>query len=249
MNFRTCSRISTYRAGLLAVLAVLLAGAPVTPAFSQDAVEDPWKPLNQHIFRFNQTFDDWIMRPVAVSYRAVTPPPLQQGVSNFFSNLDDVTVMFNNALQGKPRAAASDAGRVLLNTTFGIGGLWDVAKHVDLKKHDEDFGQTLAVWGVGRGPYFIMPFVGPSTLRDTFGFGVDIAATPVSSPDEPAVRNSLHALRLIDTRVRALELDDLIYGDAYIFMREAYLQRREYDVHDGNPPKQENPDDPWSQWD
>lgn len=231
--------------------AVLLMATLCAPAatMAQDSLEDPWAPVNKRIFAFNQHFDDWFMRPLAKGYAAVVPSPAQKGVRNFFSNLDDVTVMLNNALQGKPADAASDGGRFLLNSTFGVAGLWDVARHVGLDKNNEDFGQTLGVWGFGPGPYFIMPFLGPSTLRDTAGFGVDVATSPVSSPEDPAARNGLHALRILDTRVQALQLDDLMYGDAYIFMREAYLQQRQYEVMDGEVPRQRNESDPWSDWD
>lgn len=231
--------------------AMLLTAALCTPAVSmaQDSEEDPWGPVNKRIFAFNQHFDDWFMRPLARGYAAVVPPPAQKGVRNFFSNLDDVTVMFNNALQGKPADAASDGGRFLLNTTFGVAGLWDMARHVGLEKNNEDFGQTLGVWGVEPGPYFIIPFIGPSTLRDTVGFGVDVATSPVSSPEDPAARNSLHALRILDTRVQALQLDDLMYGDVYIFMREAYLQQRQYEVMDGEVSRENDENDPWSDWD
>lgn len=232
----------------MVVLAVSLS-APLT-ANAQETVDDPWEPVNKRIFTFNQYFDDWFMRPLAKGYAAVLPPPAQQGVQNFFSNLDDVTVLINNLLQGKPADAASDGGRVLLNTTFGVAGLWDVASRVGLQKHDEDFGQTLGVWGVGPGPYVIMPFLGPSNLRDTIGFGVDVASSPVSSPDDPATRNSMHALSIVDTRVQALQFDDLMYGDVYIFMREAYMQQRQYEVSDGEIPQQRaSEDDPWSDWD
>lgn len=241
------SQLVRFRLPSAALLAVLLC-APL-PAMAQDSAEDPWAPLNKRIFAFNQHFDDWFMRPVAKGYDAVLPPPAKQGVRNFFSNLDDVTVMVNNLLQWKPADAASDGGRILLNTTFGVAGLWDVASHVGLEKHNEDFGQTLGVWGVGSGPYFIMPFIGPSTLRDTVGFGVDTASSPVSLAEDASTRNTLHALWLIDTRVQALQLDDLIYGDAYIFTREAYLQQRQYEVTDGDVPDPRDSGDPWSDWD
>lgn len=242
--------LSASRSRLLSapLLAIALC-APAASVAQMESAEDPWAPLNKQIFAFNRHFDDWFMRPVAQSYAAVLPPPAQQGVRNFFSNLDDVTVMVNNVLQWKPAHAASDGGRILLNSTFGVAGLWDVARHVGLNKHDEDFGQTLGVWGVGPGPYFIIPFLGPSTLRDTVGFGVDVTTSPLSAPDEPSLRNTLHALRIVDTRVEALQLDDLIYGDAYIFMREAYLQQRQYEVMDGEQPRASDDSDPWSDWD
>lgn len=233
---------------LSAVLLAVLLCVPLS-SMAQDSAEDPWGPLNKRIFAFNQHFDDWFMRPLAKGYDAVLPPPAKHGVRNFFSNLDDVTVMVNNVLQGKPADAASDGGRVLLNTTFGVAGLWDVASHVGLRKHNEDFGQTLGVWGVGPGPYLILPFLGPSTLRDAAGFGMDTAASPVGLSDNAAARNTVHALWLVDTRVRALQLDDLMYGDVYIFMREAYLQQRQYEIADGEVPVQRNSDDPWSDWD
>lgn len=231
-----------------AALMALLIPGPV--ALAQESVEDPWEPLNQHIFAFNQLFDDWFMQPLAKGYDEVVPPPAKKGVSNFFSNLNDVNVLLNNLLQGKATEAASDGGRIVLNTVFGVAGLWDMAQHVGLEKHNEDFGQTLGYWGVGPGPYFVMPFVGPSTVRDTLGFGVDMAVTPVSSPDDPGTRNTLHALRLVDARVDALQLDRMMYGDPYIFMREAYLQQRAYDVRDGQGMDSSTPGgDPWSDWD
>lgn len=231
------------------LLAALLCASPPS-AVAQVSAEDPWAPLNKRIFAFNQHFDDWFMRPLAQGYDAVLPPPAKQGVRNFFSNLDDVTVMVNNVLQWKPAAAASDGGRILLNTTFGVAGLWDVATQVGLRKHNEDFGQTLGTWGVDPGPYFIIPFIGPSTLRDTVGFGVDMGTSPIALAEEPVTRNRLHGLRIVDARVQALQLDDLIYGDAYIFMREAYLQQREYEVLDGEIPQpRSSSDDPWSDWD
>ncbi|MEX1197219.1 MAG: VacJ family lipoprotein [Pseudohongiellaceae bacterium] len=233
---------------LSAMLLTFTLCAPVF-AMAQDSLEDPWSPVNKRIFTFNQHFDDWFMRPLAKGYAAVVPPPAQKGVRNFLSNLDDVTVMVNSALQGKAADAASDGGRVLLNTTFGVVGLWDVARHVGLEKNSEDFGQTLGVWGVGPGPYVIIPFLGPSTFRDTFGLGIDVTSSPISLAEKPATRNMLHAMDILDTRVQALQLDDLMYGDRYIFMREAYLQQRQYEVTDGEMPSARDDSDPWSDWD
>ncbi len=207
---------------------------------------DPWEGWNQRVFTFNQYFDDYLARPVAETYVDVVPRPAQRGVRNFFSNLNDVTVLVNNLLQAKFRDAASDTGRILVNTTIGLGGLLDVASDAGFERNHEDFGQTLGRWGVGPGPYLVLPFMGPSTVRDAFGFATDIYTGPVSSPDQVRLRNSLYGMYMLNTRVQALQLDSMMYGDQYIFMRDAYLQQRAYDVSDGAV--DEDFDDDWS-WD
>lgn len=232
--------------------ALMLTGSLLmtSSAMAQPSEEDPWEPVNRWIFAFNQKFDVWFMRPVARSYARLVPAPAQKGVSNFLSNLDDVNVMFNNALQGKFSAARSDGGRFVINSTIGVAGFWDVARHLGLEKQNEDFGQTLGAWGLGAGPYFIMPVLGPSTVRDTTGFSIDVMTSPIALSDDPSLRNSLYGMQVLDGRVEALGLDELIQGDAYIFVREAYLQQREYEVRDGREVPNNNTDeDPWSDWD
>jgi phospholipid-binding lipoprotein MlaA len=214
----------------------------------QAAEYDPWESVNLKIFDFNTKLDEAVLRPVAESYSRYVPRMAQRGVSNFFSNLNDVTVLVNNALQLKIGDAASDTGRIVLNTTLGIGGLIDVATAAGLQKNNEDFGQTLGRWGVGPGPYVVIPFLGPSTLRDSFGLVADTYTNPATHHDEPAVRNSAFALNQLDRRVSALVADSLIMGDPYIFVREAYLQQRQYLVSDGQV-QDEWDDDDWGDWD
>lgn len=222
------------------VIACVLGLAPSSVSAEN---HDPWEPLNQRIFSFNKFMDDKFIRPVAQGYRNNMPRPVQRGVRNFFNNLNDVTVLMNNVLQLKLGDAANDTGRLLLNTTIGLGGFLDVATGAGLEKNNEDFGQTLGAWGIGPGPYVVLPLFGPSTLRDSFGFGVDVYTSPIHYVDDVTARNSLHALNTLDTRVEALQLDTMMFGDEYIFIREAYLQQREYLVTDGQV------DDDWDDWD
>lgn len=213
---------------------------------------DPLESYNRAAFIFNDNVDQYVLKPVAQGYDAVTPDPIQKGVSNFFSNIDDVLVIFNDLLQLKFTQFASDTGRLIINTTLGLGGLIDWASDMGLEKHDEDFGQTLGYWGVPEGPYFVVPFLGPSTIRDVSGDIVDTAEfDPVWQQLHegfPTVRRdestawTLKAVKTIDTRaslLRAEKILDEAALDRYSFIREAYLQRRLNLVHDGNPPQQE----------
>lgn len=229
---------------LLLISALLLGGCASTPG-PIDAghdVRDPLESYNRAVHAFNEDFDRALFQPLARGYEKVVPRPVNNGISNFFSNIGDIWVMVNNLLQGKPGKSASDLSRIVWNTSVGLGGFFDVASHMDLPKHNEDFGQTLGVWGVGPGPYFVLPFLGPSTIRDTGGRAVqwykDPLADFVSSEDYPY----LIALNLLDSRagmLRTTRLLDSASLDSYSFMRDAYLQRREYLIHDGNPPEQE----------
>ncbi len=208
-------------------------------AYGQDAAEeeknvDPWEGLNRSVFVFNETLDRWVLKPVATAYQFVTPNFIETGISNFFSNLLELRNILNDVLQWKWKQAGNDTGRFLVNSTAGIGGFIDVAQHVNLEKSEgEDFGQTLAVWGVPDGPFIMLPFLGPSTLRDTAGLPLDWVADPIGQLDDIPTRNSVRALDFIDTRVGLLEAEALISGDRYIFFREGYLQRRDYLVNDG----------------
>lgn len=209
---------------------------------------DPWEPLNLRIHQFNETLDLVVLRPTANIYVRTVPSVARRGVSNFFSNINDVTVLLNNVLQLKLSDAASDTGRIVLNTTLGIAGLVDVATPAGLLKNNEDFGQTLGKWGVGPGPYVVLPLFGPSNLRDTFGLAADTFTNPMTHHDDPAVRNSAFVLQQLDRRVAALAVDSMMMGDPYIFTREAYLQQRQYLVSDGEIQDQWE-DDEWSDWD
>lgn len=206
--------------------------------------DDPLEGYNRAVYQFNKDFDDAIAKPVAKAYQKVTPTWLDKAITNFFSNLDDVVVLANDLLQLKFAQAASDTARIAFNTTAGLAGFIDVASHLDLPKHREDFGQTLGYWGVPPGPYFVLPFWGPSTIRDTGGLGTDYALfDPVTNKVKNATeRNFALALDFIDTRadyLQATELVDEAALDPYVYTREAYLQRRRYYVYDGFPPMED----------
>ncbi len=202
---------------------------------------DPLEPFNRAIYRFNDAADRHVIKPVAEGYRDHVPQPIRTGISNFFGNLQDVIILLNDLLQLKFEQGASDLARLIVNTTLGVAGLFDVATHLDLPKHDEDFGQTLGYWGVPPGPYLVLPFLGPSNLRDTVGLGGDIYAHPLFQglvTDEAASWGAV-GLRYIDLRSQLLGATQVIDEaalDPYAFVRDAYLQRRRNLVYDGNPP-------------
>lgn len=211
--------------------------------------QDPFESYNRAIYQFNDGFDRYLLKPVAEGYANVTPDPVQKGISNFFSNLDDVIVIINDLLQFKVGQAVSDTGRFLINSTLGVFGFIDWASDMGLEKHNEDFGQTLGYWGVPSGPYFMLPFLGPSTIRDTPGLAVDESyfnpiyndlenGFPTQSREE-ADMWGMTIIKAIDTRANLLQAEEMIEEaalDRYIFIREAYLQRRQSLVYDGNPP-------------
>jgi len=201
---------------------------------------DPWESFNRSIHTFNTTFDDAIARPVAEAYQFVTPDFVETGVSNFFGNLGDVGTVVNDILQGKIEQAMQDLTRFVFNSTFGLLGLFDVATHMDLPKHDEDFGQTLATWGLGDGAYLVLPLLGPSSVRDASGLVVDLGyLDPITYIEDDEARWSLIALRAIDTRADLLEATRIMEKsgiEPYVFQRNAYYQIREHQIFDGNPP-------------
>jgi len=195
---------------------------------------DPWEGLNRKIYAFNDFADRYFMKPVAKGYQKITPSPLRRGISNFFSNLSYPLVAVNQLLQGKVRLSANDLGRFIVNTTLGVGGLFDPAAAAGLPSHDEDFGQTFATWGAHSGPYLVLPFLGPSTVRDGIGSAVNFYAQPVRYLiDDEKTRYSLTALNFIQIRASLLDTEQFLGGDRYVFMRDAYLQRRDYLIHDG----------------
>jgi len=211
-----------------------LVGLSLLPAMSQAASEeDPWEGFNRPIFRFNDTVDTYALKPIAQGYRAVTPQFLEDGVHNVFGNIGDVGNLANNLLQGKLHNAGVDTGRLIFNTTFGVLGFFDVARHMGLRKSDEDFGQTLGVWGLNSGPYLVIPFLGPSTVRDATGRVPDSFLTPYPYMDHVPTRNVSRGVEVIDTRASLLQAERLVSGDKYIFIRNAYLQSREFKVKDG----------------
>jgi phospholipid-binding lipoprotein MlaA len=205
------------------------------PPNSPRSAHDPWERANRSVYKFNDALDRAIAKPVAKGYVKVVPSPVRTGVSNFFSNLNTPTVMLNDALQGKLKAAANDLGRFLLNSTVGLGGLMDPATSAGLDKNDEDFGQTLGKWGVPPGPFLELPILGPSDLRDGPSRLVDAYTSPLTYVRNQPVKYSLVGLRLIDIRQALLPLDatmEHVY-DPYAFLRDAYLARRAYQVSDG----------------
>jgi len=229
----------------LSVAAGVLALTGLTSGCAHQNARDPLEPLNRGIYAFNDAIDTAVMKPVATGYRAVLPQFVRTGVSNFFSNLDDVTVIVNGILQLKIPQALSDAGRLLINSTIGVLGLVDVATHLGLEKHNEDFGQTLGYWGVGNGPYLVLPFFGPSSFRDGVGRWVDMKTDPVRWEDHVRTRNQFLVLRAINTRANLLDSEKVLDAaaiDRYAFLRDAYLQRRRSLVFDGNPPPEPEED-------
>lgn len=222
---------------LAATLALSLAGC----ATNGDP-RDPLEPLNRSIHSFNEGVDKAIFKPVAEGYDAVLPGFAKTGVRNFFSNLNDVTVLANNILQFKLEESASDVLRLTINSTFGLFGLLDIASEMGLRKHDEDFGQTLGRWGVGTGPYLVLPFLGPNNFRDTVGYVVDTEYTDlVRKYDDVSTRNPVMALRVISRRADLLDAKQAVDSaalDGYEFMRDFYLERRKGLVHDGKPPEE-----------
>jgi len=209
---------------------------------AQAQVNDPIEPVNRAIFSFNDTLDRAVVRPVAQAYVNVVPRLVRNGVSNVFGNVSDAFSAVNSLLQGKRDKFGNDLSRVLVNSTFGLGGIFDIAS-ATIEKQDEDFGQTLGYWGLGPGPYLVLPILGPSSVRDTTGLVVQAFADPVNQVTPPRDQWSLIVLRAIDTRAGFLGTEDLISGaalDKYTFIRSAYLQRRKNQVYDGKPPKDDN---------
>lgn len=217
--------------------AALVAGCASNETLS-GAEYDPWEGLNRDIYAFNEVFDDYLLRPVAKGYDTVLPQFVQTGIGNFFDNLRSPRSALNNFLQGKPVKGFEDIGRFVFNTTLGVGGLFDVASRGGLEENYEDIGQTLAVWGVPRGPYVVLPFFGPSALRDTPVRPVALFLDPLARWDNTSVRDKLLVLRIIALRHRLLETDRFLEDaeDEYIRVRESYLQNREFEIHDGDPP-------------
>lgn len=202
-------------------------------AIAQEQEVDPWEGFNRAMFSFNDALDTYALKPVTQGYKAVMPDVAEKGVSNFFDNLSDVGTMINNLLQGKIDNAVQDFARVSFNSTFGLAGFIDVATPMGIEKHEEDFGQTLGYWGVDSGPYLVLPFFGPMTVRDGVGKVPDALTDPVYHLDDTGARNALYAVRVIDSRSRLLETEKLISGDKYSFIRDAYLQKREFEIADG----------------
>ncbi len=214
----------------------LLSGCASAPGVDP---RDPWEAYNRSMYRFNDAIDTAVLKPVATVSRDALPQPVRTGVGNFFGNLGDVWSFVNQTLQAKPEAALHSFWRVVVNTTMGLGGVLDPASEMRLERRREDFGQTLGHWGVPAGPYFVLPFFGPSTVRDTVALPVDIYGHPLSHVNDVSARNALGATQVVNTRAAVLGATELLESaalDPYSFQRDAYLQKRRNDIHDGNPP-------------
>ena len=219
--------------GLAVVSRALALTILLLPVVSQAAEDDPWESFNRPVFVFNDTLDTYGLKPLAQGYRAITPSIVEDGIHNMFSNVGDVKNLFNNLLQAKFTDAGIDTSRILFNSTFGLLGFFDVATKMDLQRSDEDFGLTLGAWGVDSGPYLVLPLLGPSTVRDAAGKLPDTFVEPYRYISDVPARNSIHGLDIVDTRANLLSSEKLITGDKYVFIRNAYLQSREFKVKDG----------------
>lgn len=229
----------------LAAVGAIISLALLGGCASTGDPRDPLEPLNRGIYKFNDGVDTVLIKPAAEVYKDVLPPLVRTGVSNVFSNLNDVIVALNNLLQGKLEAALSDIGRVLINTTAGLLGIFDVATEAGLEKHDEDLGQTLGWWGVGDGPYLVLPFLGPRNLRDTVGLVGDYKVDPVTYIEPSRDRNVVQGARIVARRSELLGASRILEVaaiDEYEFVRDAYLQRRRNLIFDGNPPREKDDD-------
>jgi phospholipid-binding lipoprotein MlaA len=223
----------------------IIALATVLVGCASTSNKDPLEGINRGIYKFNDVADRGLIKPVATAYKTVTPSPIRKGVSNFFSNIGTLTTVINDLLQLKFAHAFTDAGRFVINSTFGIAGLIDVASMDNIEKRNEDFGQTLGHWGVGTGPYLVLPFVGPSTVRDATGLVVDtVTSDPITythNIGEIRLHNQLRTAQLIDKRAQLLDATDIVDNasiDPYAFLRDAYLQRRASLVQDGLVPQE-----------
>lgn len=234
------------RTGLVAGISVaaLLTGCATTQGPANPA--DPLESMNRSIYSFNEGVDDAVFKPVATAYQAVTPRVARDGVTNFFGNLGDAWSFVNNVLQGQGEGAYNSMVRFSVNTVFGIGGLFDVASEAGIERKKQDFGQTLGRWGVPTGPYLVLPFLGPSTVRDTGGFAVDSMASPLKQAHDVGWRNSLYGLRIVNTRASLLKAGDVLDSvalDKYSLMRDVYLRSRIGGVVSGGDGRLENYDD------
>jgi phospholipid-binding lipoprotein MlaA len=232
MNFWT----QRLRPIILISLVLLLQGCA---SVKNANVRDPWEPMNRSVYNFNEALDTAALKPAAKAYIAVVPSPLRTGVHNFVGNLGDVWTLANTAMQLKVQATAETFMRITVNTVFGLGGVLDVASEMRLEKRKEDFGQTLGYWGVKPGPYVVLPILGPSTLRDSLATPLDMKGDVTQQFNDQATRQVLTATRVLDVRAGFLDSLDVIKAaalDPYSFVRDAFLQKRDNDVYDGNPP-------------
>ena len=212
------------------------------PIFGEE-INDPFEDLNRDIFIFNEKLDEKLLKPAALTYRKVTPQFARTGVTNFFNNLEEIDTTINQVLQGEIKYAFNDAGRFVINSTIGLFGLIDVASKMGLEKHEEDFGQTLGVWGFDSGPYIMLPFLGPSNPRDLLSRPISSFLSGTFAMEDNDVKITLVGIDALETRERLLDAETLIIGDKYIFVKDAYIQSREYEINNGSTEDDEFLDD------
>lgn len=234
LSFRTISRC-------LVVASLLLSTACATVEVPNP--DDPFESYNRTMYNINDKIDTYAIKPIAKGYKAITPGAVDTGVSNFFSNIGDVVVLVNDIFQLKFHQAASDLTRIVFNTFIGLGGLIDVSTEFGLPKHNEDFGQTLGYWGVGSGPYLVLPIIGSSNIRDSAGFVVDTAEfDPLQNIPDKSERYNAIGLKYIDLRADLINASNIIDEtaiDRYAYTRDAWKQHRKNLVYDGHPPQQQ----------
>jgi phospholipid-binding lipoprotein MlaA len=216
-------------------LLLLLMVLPLAPATAMDEQQDidPWEPMNRRLFAFNEGLDKYLLRPVAKGYRFVLPDAMERGVTNFIANIYEFNTAYNSLLQGRPEDAFDSGGRFIINTSFGLLGLFDLATYMGIEHRPADFGQTLAVWGVDQGPFIMAPLIGPRTARSGVGYLVDTYTSIPALIDDTELAYIFWTVEVIDIRARLIKADQLISGDRYIFIRNAYLQRREVFLNGG----------------
>ena len=212
------------------------------PLYAKE-INDPFEDLNRDIFVFNEKLDEKLLKPAALTYRKVTPQFARTGVTNFFNNLEEIDTTINQVLQGEIKYAFNDAGRFVINTTIGLFGLIDVASKMGLERHEEDFGQTLGVWGFDSGPYIMIPFLGPSNPRDLLSRPISSFLSGTFAMEDNDVKITLIGIDALETRERLLDAETLIIGDKYIFVKDAYVQSREYEINNGSTEDDEFLDD------
>ena len=215
----------------LLLMCVTLTGFSASGMAADNDV-DPWEPMNRRIFAFNETLDNYALLPIAKGYQFVMPDPAERGVSNFILNIYEVNSVFNSLMQGRPKNALQSGGRFIVNTALGLGGLFDIASLMGIDHSPADFGQTLYTWGVGEGPFVMLPLIGPKTVRSGTGFFFD-TYTSIPAFLDWKTAYLFWTLEVVDIRANLIKADDLITGDRYIFIRNAYMQRREYFVTGG----------------
>jgi phospholipid-binding lipoprotein MlaA len=245
----TTMSLRGYRNVGLILLLGLVGGCASVPDEYRDP-RDPLESYNRGMYKFNQAVDDAVMKPVAKGYKAITPDPLDRGITNVFNNIADVTSAVNNLLQFKLSRAGSDVGRLVVNTTVGLLGFFDVATNMGLPSYKEDMGQTFGYWGDVSSPYLVLPLLGPSTLRDSIGLVGDAVTSPLFNLEKNRVYWGLIALNVVDTRADLLTAGKILEEaavDPYVFLRDAYLQRRRDQIFDGNPPPDPDAEDIWDE--